>query len=163
MSTRLQRATCWLANPDGITYAQAVNPSLPYSPNIALDGNYTSSPGPQTLYTVPFFIEPYDRYRFVLTCPSTGNPQGSVSLQACIDPSQSVQQAAKAAELQNWLTQTFLVNGYNPVTSQTISGATQVAFDETACNYDWVRAVITLTSGTIQPTCRFAMKGMGGR
>lgn len=111
-----------------------------------------------TSYSVPIPLDSVDRYRVHFTCPSTGSPVGSVKLQASVDAAPDMSNVPSGANEPNWVDLSFATSSGGIQTSFAINGAASYSLDENACNYLWVRMVLTLTSGTIAPTVKLVGK-----
>lgn len=155
MSTKVQLLTL-LPSLDGLT-SSGNNPTSNPPAAQLFDGSFTSAAGPTTVYSVPVRVEQADFYRLHFTCPATGTPVGNLALQACLDPVGNA--GIPSSLLVNWVPISFVVNGASS-SSFAVNGATTISLDENRCNYPWVRAVLTLTSGTCAPTMRMQHKGM---
>jgi hypothetical protein len=92
--------------------------------------------------------------------PSTGSPVGTLKLQGSVDREIGDWDQPDAG-VTNWFDLSFTdpATG-NQVTSVTVSGAGSQAFMETSCGYRWVRAAVTLSSGSISPTMEIQYKGI---
>jgi hypothetical protein len=125
------------------------------APAVLLDGSAAQA----TSWTSsPIYVGNAQLYSLVLTCPSTGSPVGTVKLQACDDRARVASQMPDP-RLTNFYDLVFYDASGNQVTSQAVSGASTIAFEETACAYRWVRVVYTATSGSITPTVSLQVKG----
>lgn len=135
-----------IAGADGISYQV---------PAVLLDG---SSAQGASWTSSPIYVGNAQLYSVVLTCPATGTPVGTVKLQACDDRARNVSQVPDP-RLVNFYDLIFYDSAGNQVTTQAVSGASTIAFEETACAYRWVRVVYAATSGAITPTVSLQVKG----
>lgn len=100
-----------------------------------------------------------DSLTLTVKCPSTGSPEWTVKLQGCIDASR-LGPGIPDERLDHWFDLSFVDESSGaPVTSQTISGASEVTFLISNCEFDWIRAVFTRTSGSMTLTCKISQKG----
>ena len=155
--SRLSPSIILVWSPDGVSLPvnDATQDGVSFPLN--LDGYVTSS----TFTSVPVYLGNVDAYSLAFTCPSTGSPVGTVGLQACNDRPRLADQPD--SKLANWIPLYFLPQGGStPVSTQSVSGATQVLFEELVCSYRWVRLVYTATSGSITATAKIQIKGAMG-
>jgi hypothetical protein len=128
-----------------------------------LDGSYGAV---ATFYSVPLPVATIDSYSLEVVIPATGAPVGSLTLQRTNDIVVNVNQKPTAYDLlaANWQPLFFSVNGAAFASAFAVpAGGTTIILDENRCNYEWVRMVVTYTSGTISPYARWCLKGNLGR
>jgi hypothetical protein len=104
-----------------------------------------------TFNTAAHYIGDAGRSGIAFSCPSTGTPVGTVTLQVSYDVSSNQQRGPQFpdAGLANWFNITDPVSG---LTNIPISSATQVAWNLRDHSFRWFRLVYTRTSGSITPT-----------
>jgi hypothetical protein len=127
-----------------------------------LDGTYSAT---ANFFTVPVKVRLIDSYRFQFTFSATGAPVGTLQLQSTIDdPGGYAVPNSGNLPAANWAPLFFSVNGAAFSQNYAITaGGGIIVLDENRCNYGWMRAAITYTSGTITPVCRWLAKGIMGR
>jgi hypothetical protein len=119
-----------------------------------------------TFYSVPINVDGLDTYRYVFATPAGSTLVGTVQLQATVDEVGSLTGTPNAADLPaaDWVPLSFSVNGAAFANSFAVaSGANQIALDEAACTYAWLRMLFTFASGSGSPTCKLRGKGIQGR
>jgi hypothetical protein len=120
-----------------------------------LDGTVAFS---ATFTTAAVWLGQAKSFAVVLTCPSTGAPVGTVKLQASVDNARNDITTPDAA-VSRWYDLTFTDESTGlPVTSQAVSGASTIVFEELAAGYRWFRLVWTRGSGNITPTAFVQLK-----
>ena len=112
--------------------------------------------------TAAYHIGSAAGYCLVLSCPSTGSPAGTVTIQGSCDLAR-----AQTDKPDKYLTTWFDLSFVNPTTgavstSQALSGASTLAFEDSAPMYGWIRLVYSRSGGDITPTIRLQFKGQGG-
>lgn len=129
-------------------------------------GDVSDADGYQVLASftsAPIFVANVDNYILHITCPGDGVPNATVSVQGSIDTSRSLNNKP-SPYLQHWATIPYVnqLTG-NIVTTQTISGASDIVFEETKNSWGWIRLVWANSSGSALLTAKFEGKGVTPR
>ena len=111
--------------------------------------------------SAPFHVGRVLGYVVVVSCPSTGTPDGTVKLQGSIDLPNGDSDHPDVG-VATWFDLTLYDEATGAaVVSQAVSGASTISFTETDCFYKWFRLVWTETSGSITITAKCQFKGIG--
>jgi hypothetical protein len=113
---------------------------------------------------VPLLTQSIDRLCFHVSCPSTGAPNGTFTIQGSNDISSQENNVIPDVNLINWAPVAFFdeAAGAN-ATSRVVAGAATFLLTIQNCGCRWVRVVWTNTSGTALLTIRPQAKSIGGR
>jgi hypothetical protein len=157
--SRLTQSEFLLWSVDG--YTQPVNSAIQFgSQNPAsfpfnLDGYTISS----SFVSAPFRLKQVDKYVIVLSAPASSTISATLQFQGCIDKPWHAE--TTDAGLQNWYPIYYVPQvGGSPTDIFTItSGAILNTFKEPDCDYQFVRLVMTVASGSGALTARISFKG----
>jgi hypothetical protein len=131
-----------------------------------------------TTYSVPILVQYCDRLSVHVSCPSTGSPNGIVTIQGSNDvglyeaqatpftggPVETGGSPISDPQILNWATLAVwdeLTFAY--AANTTVTGATSVILTVQQCASRWVRVVWTNPSGSALLTLRVQQKSIGGR
>lgn len=144
MSARVNGLTLVIST-DGI------DPSA--SPKIYFDGTNAIA---SSCYSVPIHCASWDVIGVQLSCPSTGTPSGTIAFQGSNDPGVYEYSTVQPdATIVNWSAVSFLDHATGTrLESKTVSGAQSYLFQFNPCDFRWLRAVWTNTSGSALLTLR---------
>lgn len=140
------------------TFRHATSDTDPSPTSSSYDGTNTKA---VTFYTSPLYIGDGLGALIVLSCPATGAPSFTATLELCVDESQAAGGEEPDGQLDNWIVGAAFrdpASGDTEV-SHTILNATTVGFELVQSMARWVRVKLTRTSGTGTFTIRAQIKG----
>lgn len=105
-----------------------------------------------------FYVGQLRSFDVQVTCPSTGSPVGTITLQGSNDFGRLHDMRGDDG-VSHWFDLKFDDESGAPVTAQTLNGASTLVFEELNCTYRWLRMVYTRTSGTCTMTAIVQGKG----
>lgn len=140
MTTRISGFTFW-TSPDGV---QPSTDGFKYDGTVTKSANFTAQ---------PILVEKVGTLSIQFSCPVTGAPLGSFSLQGSNDVSKQEGNNKPDLNLVNWSTLSFFDEATGAtVQTKAVAGASSFVVSITAVSPRWLRIVWTNTSGTITPT-----------
>lgn len=152
MSTRETSVTLIIST-DGVTATA--------SPPTRFDGSNAIA---ATRYSLPVRCATTDTVGVQVSCPSTGTPNGTLTLEGSNDRGGHDSTAQPDVTMTNWSTIGFwseATAGW--LTSLAVSGATSTMLTVPICSHRWLRMKWTNNSGSALLTCNMQIKGDGGR
>lgn len=158
-ATKLNKQLTLVYSADGVSAVinDSFNSPRPGVGLLSLDG-YAA--GTSSFYSEPISLGNANFYSVAFTCLSTGTPVGTVGIEVCDDTSR-LNDGRPDANLVNWLPIFFTpASGGSAVSTQAVSGATKILFEELVCTYSWLRLVYTASSGSITVSAKAHLKGV---
>jgi hypothetical protein len=132
-----------------------------------------------SFFSVPIPMEQVDSWRLVFSCPATGTPTGTLSIQVSNDEVLNATLTPNSGDLPTAFWNALPIFSDGAATPQfsaqyagtatptlafpAVAGAATFVFDDNRCNYAWMRLSYVVTSGTMIPRAKTRLKGIMGR